>query len=150
MSEPVPTDPEPDIDVSVDPGGAAAGEVPNALRLAAAVLLLQALGLVVAAAVLVVKTVVGDPDSIGRSLFGAAMAVLTALVLVGCARGLMRLRPAARTPIVVLELLALPVAYSLAFQSGRIGYGAPILLSALGILYLLFTPPAREALDREM
>jgi hypothetical protein len=28
-------------------------------------------------------------------------------------------------------------------------YGAPILLSALAVLYLLFTPPARAALDHE-
>ena len=51
--------------------------------------------------------------------------------------------------MVVLQLLALPVGYSLAFQAGLLGYGAPILLGALTVLYLLFTPPARAALDRD-
>ncbi|SDJ31110.1 hypothetical protein SAMN05444157_2767 [Frankineae bacterium MT45] len=149
MTESASTEPEPAVDV---PGALRGGVdgVPSALRWAAALLVLQSLGLVAAAGVLVVKTVVGHPDSAGRSLFGAAMAVLAALVLLACAHGLTRLRPASRTPIVVFELLALPVSYSLAFQSGRIGYGAPILLSALAVLYLLFTPPARAALDREL
>ena len=48
----------------------------------------------------------------------------------------------------MLELLALPVSYSLAFQSHLPVYGAPIMLSALAVLYLLFTPAARAALDR--
>jgi hypothetical protein len=65
-----------------------------------------------------------------------------------CARALLRLRPAARTPVLVLEALALPVSYSLAFQAGRVGYGGPILVGALAVLYLLFTPPVRAVLDR--
>jgi hypothetical protein len=66
-----------------------------------------------------------------------------------CARGLLRLRPAARTPVVVLQVLALPVGYSMAFQAGVVAYGGPILVAAVVVLYLLFTPPARAALDRE-
>ena len=50
----------------------------------------------------------------------------------------------------MIELLALPVSYSLAFQANRVGYGAPILLSALAVIYLLFTPPVREVLDRRI
>ena len=49
----------------------------------------------------------------------------------------------------MLQLLAVPVAYSLAFQAGLVEYGGPMLLAALLVLYLLFTPPARAALDRE-
>ena len=41
------------------------------------------------------------------------------------------------------QLLALPVGYSLAFQAGRSATAAPILVAALAVLYLLFTPPAR-------
>ena len=58
-------------------------------------------------------------------------------------------RAAARTPVVVIELIALPVSYTLAFPAHRIEYGAPILVSALVVLYLLFTPATRAALDRE-
>jgi hypothetical protein len=65
-------------------------------------------------------------------------------------RNLVRLRPAARSPAVVIEALALPVSYSLAIQAGRVAYGAPIMLSALAVIYLLFTPPVREVLDRSI
>jgi hypothetical protein len=61
------------------------------------------------------------------------------------ARGLARLAGWARTPVVVLQLLALPVGYSLGIQAGLLAYGAPILLAAVAVLYLLFTPEARAA-----
>jgi hypothetical protein len=122
---------------------------PAQVRAAATVIWLEGLALVGAAGVLVTKTFDGHPDSIGRALLGAALALGAAAALVLGARGLIRLRPAARTPMVVLQLLALPVGYSLAFQAGRVGYGGPILVAALVVLYLLFTPPARAALDRE-
>jgi hypothetical protein len=118
------------------------------VRLAALIVLLQALALVVATLILVVKTVTAHPGSLARALLGAALAAFGALVLAACARGLLALRPAARMPVVVLELLSLPVGYSLAFQAGLIAYGGPILLAAVTVLYLLFTPPAREVLNR--
>ena len=124
--------------------------VPGPLRAAAAVIGLEALGLVVAAVVLVVKTVAGTPNDIWRALLGAALALAGAAALGLGARALLQLRPAARSPIVVLQLLALPVAYSMWFQAGVAVYGAPIMLAALATLFLLFTPPAREALDRDL
>jgi hypothetical protein len=123
--------------------------VPAQLRAAAAVIGLEVLALLGVAALLVIKTIIGDPNSLGRALLGAAMAVLAAAVLALGARGIYHLRPAARTPVVVLELLALPVGYSLGFQAGLIGYGGPMLVAAVAVPYLLFTPPARAALDRE-
>ena len=122
---------------------------PRPVQLACAVIAAQALALLFAAGLLVVKTLTGTPNSVGRALFGAGLAVAGAALLVVAARSLLRLRPAARTPVIVLELLAIPVSYSLAFQAGRVGYGAPILVGALAVLYLLFTPPARAALDRD-
>lgn len=123
-------------------------QVPGSLRAATAVVVVQAAALLAIAMVLVVKTIVGNPDSVGRALLDAALAAFTAAVLLLGARGLARLRPSARSPIVVIELLALPVSYSLAFQAGLVGYGGPILVSALAVLYLLFTPSAREILNR--
>lgn len=125
------------------------GVPPPQVRAAVIVIGLEALALLAAAGVLVDKTITGHPDSVGRALLGALLAVCGALVLGLAARGLLRLRPAARTPLVVLQLLALPVAYSLAFQAGLVGYGGPILVAALAVLYLLFTPSARATLDRE-
>jgi hypothetical protein len=117
---------------------------------AGAVVALEALALVVAAAILILKTALGHPDSVGRALSDAGFALVGAVVLFLAARGLLRSRPAARTPVLVLQLLALPVSYSLAFQAHRVAYGGPILVAALVVLYLLFTPPARAALDREV
>lgn len=128
---------------------AAPESVPKPLRAACAVIGLEALALVVAAGVLVAKTLGGHPNSVGRALAGAAMALVGAAVLLLAARGLFRLHAGARTPVVVLQLLAIPVSYSLAFQAGRVGFGGPILLAAVAVLYLLFTPPARAALDHE-
>jgi hypothetical protein len=123
--------------------------VPRPLRTACAIIGLEALALFAAAVFLVVDTVTGAPTSVGRALSGAGLALLGALVLAFGARSLLQLRPAARTPVVILQLLALPVSYSLAFQAGRVGYGGPIFVAALVVLYLLFTPPVREVLDRE-
>jgi len=94
--------------------------------------------------------VLGHPDSVARALLDAGFAIFGAALLALAARGLWHLRPAARTPVIVLQLLAIPVSYSLAFQADRVGYGGPILLAALAVIYLLFTPAAREALDREI
>lgn len=124
--------------------------VPGPLRVAAVLVALESLALVAAAAVLVVKTVAGKPDDVWRALLGAALALAGAAALGFAARALLRLRPAARSPVVVVQLLALPVSYSLWFQAGRADYGAPIMLAAVAVLFLLFTPPARAALDRDI
>jgi hypothetical protein len=133
-------------------GAGDAGEhepVPRPLVAASVLVFVEAAALLGAAGVLIAKTIGGNPGDLGRALFAAALAVLGAAVLAFGARGLLRMRPAARTPIVVVQLLAVPVSYSLAFQADRPGYGGPILLAALVVLYLLFTPPARAALDRD-
>jgi hypothetical protein len=124
-------------------------EVPRPLLVACVIIALESLALVLAAALILIKTATGTPDSLGRALLDAAFALMGALVLGMGARGLLHLRPAARTPVVVLQILALPVSYSLAFQAGRVGYGGPILVAALAVAYLLFTPPVRAALDRD-
>ena len=124
-------------------------EVPQQLRAAVAIVALEVLALLGGAGFLLWSTVFGHPTNKGSSVGLLALAVAAALVLGFGGRGLLRLRPSARTPVVMLQLLALPVSYSLAIQAGRVGYGGPILVAALAVLYLLFTPPARAALDRD-
>jgi hypothetical protein len=123
---------------------------PGQVRAATAIVALEALALLAAAGVLIFKTVFGNPDSVGRAMSDVGLAIFGAVLLAFAARGLLRLSPSARTPVLVLQLLALPVSYSLAFQAHRVEYGGPILVAALAVLYLLFTPPAREALDRDV
>jgi hypothetical protein len=108
----------------------------------------EALGLVAGSVVLLVDTVAGHPTDRASALLTAAFAVAGAVALGYGARGLLRLRPAARTPIVVLQVLAVPVGYQLAFDSEQPAWGWPILLVAVAVLYLLFTPPVRAVLDR--
>jgi hypothetical protein len=120
------------------------------LRVAVVLILIEGLALFGAAVFLVYATIVGRPSEAARALTGALIALIGAAVLAFGARALWHLHPAARSPVVVLQLLALPVAYSLGFQAGRIWYGGPIMLIALAVLFLLFTPPAREALDRRV
>jgi hypothetical protein len=122
-------------------------EVPGQIRAAAVLVGLEALALLVAAVVLLVKTVTQSAEDTTAALLEAALALLGAVVLYFGARGLLALKQSARTPIIVLQLLALPVAYSLGFQAGLMIYGGPILIAALATLYLLFTPPARAALE---
>src|SRR5580765_6949033 len=115
---------------------------PAPLRLAAAIVAVEALVLLGAAVFVVVDTIAGHPNGVARALLGAGFALLAAVVLALGARGLLLARPGARSPIVVLELLALPVGYSAAFDADRPVIGVPILLAAVSVLYLIFTPPA--------
>ena len=66
--------------------------VPAPLRIAIAVILLQAAALAVIAGIVLVKTVAGHPDNVARAVLDALLALLGAVVLGGCARGLLRPR----------------------------------------------------------
>ena len=123
---------------------------PRPLQLACGLLALQALALVGAAAIVLYKAATQQSTDVTGAVLLGAIALAGAVALVSCARAMLRLRPAARTPVIVIEFLALPVSYSLAIQAGRVGYGAPIMLSAVAVIYLLFTPPVREVLDRSI
>jgi hypothetical protein len=122
-------------------------EVPGQIRAAAVLVGLEALALLVAAVVLLAKTATHSARDTTAGLLVVVMLVLGCAVLFFGAKGLLALRQSSRTPIVVLQLLALPVAFKLSFQDDQIAYGGPILIAALATLYLLFTPPARAALE---
>jgi hypothetical protein len=128
------------------PGGDRSGRTaPGTVRLAALVAAVEGVALLGLGVFYAAKTAVARPDSYGRALLGAAMAVAGGALLLVLGRALLRLRGWARSPVIVLQLLALPVAYSLAFQAGLPVYGGPILVLAVAELYLLFTPEARAA-----
>lgn len=121
---------------------------PATIRYAAGVVLVQAAALLVTAIALLVLAVTHSSQRLWAALAIAGFALLGALICYLCGRGLLALRPSARSPIVLLELLTLPVGYSLGIQSGRALVGVPVLISAAVVLALLFTPTARAALDR--
>ncbi len=119
---------------------------PVTLRLAAGIVGLEASGLVALSGVDLYKVATGSPRSAVFAVVAAAIALGTGAVLALLGRGLLRSRGWAFTPILVLQVLALPVGYSLAVQAGRWLYGGPILLLALAELCALLAPPSRRAL----
>jgi len=124
--------------------------VPDTVRFAAWVVFGQAAALGVITVVLLLLAAVHSSQRLWAALAIAGFALLGAAVCYLCARGLLGLRPSARSPILLLELLALPVGFSLGIQAGRPLAGIPVLVSALAVLGLLFTPTARAALDRSL
>ena len=91
-----------------------------------------------------VAGVVGDPFDRTATLLEAAFTVLAGVLVLLVARGLHRVAGWARSPAVVLQLLALPVGVGLV--QGRVWFAAvPVLLLAGSVLYLLATPEARLA-----
>lgn len=128
------------------PVPAIAGTEPWTIRLAARVLAVEALGLVALGAVDLSKVATGSPRSVILAAAGALLAIGTGAALLLLARAVRRARGWALTPALVLQILALPVGYSLAVQAGRWVYGGPILLLALAEIALLFAPQSRRAL----
>jgi hypothetical protein len=122
---------------------------PTPLKIAAVIIVLEAAALIAAAIIVLIKTATESAHNVLGAVLLAAIAAFGAAVLVLSARGLLHLRQSARTPVIVLQVIALPVSFDLAFQAHRYGYGGPILLAALAVIYLLFTPPARAVLDRD-
>jgi len=84
--------------------------------------------------------------SAARAVVAALLTLLAGLGLLAVARGLRRARRWARAPALVTQLLALPVAVGLV-QGGRWYVGVPLILWALGVLALLFTPAVGEVLE---
>lgn len=122
---------------------------PAAVRLAALVAAVEGLALLGLALFFLVELAVSTPTAVGAALGALVFELLGAAILLTVARGLQRARRWARSPSVVLQILFLPVGFTLAFQAGQPWWGIPVLALALCELYLLFTPGARLALDRE-
>lgn len=86
----------------------------------------------------------GEPFDRAATLLEAGFAVLAGVLVLLVARGLLRVAGWARSPAVVLQLLALPVGAGLV--QGGVWYAAvPVLGLAGAVLYQLATPEARLA-----
>ncbi len=118
---------------------------PAAVRRAALVVAVEAVALAVLAGVLLVLTLTGNPDSVGRALAEVVYVGLGAALLTGAAVGLWRVSGWARGPVVALQLLLGVFGYTTAFQAGQPLIGVPVLALVAVELYLLATPEARLA-----
>jgi hypothetical protein len=119
---------------------------PRPLLAVAALVALQGLGVVGLAVLLVVESLTATASDLGRALVAALIALLAGAGLLLVGRGLLRRGRWARSPALVVDLIAVPVSIGL-LQGGRWYVGAPLLLWAVAVVVLLFSAPVNAALQ---
>lgn len=111
--------------------------VPSPVRAAAALTGIEAAVLSVLCLIYLWAILTGSPGDRASALLGAALGLGLAGLLAALARGLTHRRRVALTPVVVTQLLALPVSWGL-YQSGQWFPGIVVAVLAVGVLGLLF------------
>ena len=129
------------------PAPAVAAQPPRELRLAAAALAVEAVGMCVAAGFSAVSTADGQSYQRASGIALTLIAVGTAVVLALFARGVAKARPWTRTPVVMTQL-AIGVWAIYLLRDHRLEWGVPMLLVAACCLVALFTPASLRALNR--
>ena len=119
-------------------------DLASAVTRAALLVGVEGAALVVLGTGYAVAGVVGDPFDRTATRLEGGVAALAGLLLRVVARGLLDVRGWARSPAVVLQLLALPVGLGLV-QGGVLLAAVPVLGLAVGVLYQLATHEARLA-----
>ena len=139
--QPAPGQPAP-AEAAVEPR-----ERPRALRVAAALLAVEAAGMCVAAGFSAVSTANGqsyqEASGVALTLIAVGVAVVFALFAAGVARA----RPWTRTPVVMTQL-AIGAWGIYLLRDHRLDWGVPMVLVAAGCLVALFTPASLRALNR--
>jgi hypothetical protein len=124
---------------------------PRPVLAAAALVTVEGAALLVLAVVSVVLTALHDAASVPVALGGALLLAIFGGALLLLARALRALKPQARSPVVAVQIVALPVGWTLASTNGRPEIGVPVLVLAVAVLVLLFaTAEARDALARNL
>lgn len=136
------TDPGPRADAPDAASDSGAGPPWTVLAAAALVAVqgLAAIGFAVFALLSVRSAMLGAGAVFGE----AGTALLAGALLLAVARSLLRGRLWGRTPAVVVQILLLPVGYSLLVPSHQVLAGVVVLLVALAGLGLLLCAPSRE------
>jgi len=118
-----------------------------ALRVSAAALALEAVGLAVAAVFAAINTVDGHAYQLGGGIAATLIALATASGLGGIAVCLATARPWTRIPTALTQLFVIIVGITL-LQGHRLEWGVPALALAAACLAGLFTPASLRALNR--
>lgn len=121
---------------------------PPALRLATALVALEAAALLGLGVVYAVRGFVGAPESLVGAELGAVLILGLGVLLALVARGLGAARSWARSPALVVQLLAALTAFSLA-QGGVWLPALGLAAASLGTLACLLSAPVRAVLDPE-
>ncbi|MEV1008131.1 hypothetical protein [Streptomyces sp. NPDC049881] len=127
--------------------GPAATDRPRRVGAAAVLCGVQGAVIAVLGAVMLVLTVTGDPGDRRQAVAGAVTALALGVLPLAAGHGLWRLRRWSRGPAVIVQLLGLPVAWTLLGSGGLWPVAAVALAaSALAVLACLINPTATEAL----
>ncbi|MBY8888213.1 hypothetical protein K7472_25730 [Streptomyces sp. PTM05] len=121
----------------------------RSVRLTAAAVLAAVEGLAIAAAGLYMIGLVlfGHPASVQEALMGGATVLALAALPLSAAYGLLRARRWSRGPALIIQLMALPCAWTMAHYGTALLAGGVVLGAvALAELALLVHPAATEAL----
>lgn len=119
------------------PQGPGESARPNPVRLAlAALIALQGIGLIVAGVYLVVRALEPHAGHPGSTAVLGALSALVGFVVIGMGRAAMRLRTRVRSPLLVLEILCVPIALT-ALQGGRWQVGVPLAGVAIAVVVLM-------------
>ncbi|WP_462186224.1 MULTISPECIES: hypothetical protein [unclassified Frankia] len=113
---------------------ARAASVPT--RVASVLLAIEALTLLALGILQVLRGFGPDIDDVGRAESGGVLAIVGGLGVAVLAGGVLRNGASFRSPTLVVQILCLPVAWGLV-QSGRYGYGIPLLVVPLVIVVAL-------------
>lgn len=121
-------------------------DLPAPLRWAVWLLAVEAAGGGVLAAILLYQGFAAEPTDRGNALALAGFAAVLAAVLAGLALALSRRKPRARAPAIVLQLLAVMLAYLLVTE-GLVGVGLPIAVLGIVVVTLLLAPSTNALLQ---
>ena len=132
------------------------GEVPGtrapvSLLRAAAIVALEGVAVAALGPILLIGGILtGSPDSLSRAWAEVVIAIAAGALILFLARKLSQVAGWSRAPVLVIQILAAPVGYSLTFPSQQPLAGIPILAAAATVLYLLFTPESKLAFFRDL
>jgi hypothetical protein len=117
------------------------------LRVAAAVLAAEAVGLCVAVVLNAIDSASGNSWTTSNAIAFIALEIIVAIGVAWLASGIARLRPWSRTPALMTQLLTAAVAIWL-LEAHRYAWGIPALLLAIAGFAGLLTPSSLRALSR--
>ena len=117
------------------------------LRVAAAALAAEAVGLCVAVVFNAIDSASGNSWTTSNAIAFIVMEIIVAIAVAWLASGIARVRPWSRTPAVMVQLLTAVIAIWL-LQAHRYAWGAPALLIAVAGFAGLLAPSSLRALSR--
>jgi hypothetical protein len=117
------------------------------LRVAAAVLAAEAVGLCVVVILNAIDSASGNSWTTSNAIAFIAMEIIVAVGVAVLALGVARVRPWSRTPAVMVQLLTAVIGIWL-LQAHRYPWGIPALLVAIAGFAGLLTPSSLQALNR--